>query len=68
MRWIIEDRAEFEQQLRRFELRFCCEDCSFFVPKLDRCAHFWPTKEHRRARYEAGGYEDAVFCKEFELR
>ena len=61
------DPATFERQRRRYELRFCCEDCAYFFADLQRCAHFWPVDDHRRARYDAGS-DEIVFCKEFELR
>ncbi|MCA9669455.1 MAG: hypothetical protein KC503_27860 [Myxococcales bacterium] len=59
----------FRQEVERYGLRFCCEDCAFFDDDSERCAHGWPTEEHRRARYEHGEPDDWVlYCKEFELR
>lgn len=64
------DAAAFHAQRQRYALRFCCEECAYFV--AEHCAHFWPTEDHRRARYDqttsAQGELDVVFCKEFELR
>ena len=40
----------------------CCEDCVYFLPERDGCAHEYPTRPHRR------GALPVVFCKEFELR
>ena len=67
MRYAVNEE-EFQRERHRYELRFCCEDCSFFVPALDRCAHFWPTADHRRARYESDDFAEVIFCKEFELK
>ncbi|MBW2731909.1 MAG: hypothetical protein JRH20_05910 [Deltaproteobacteria bacterium] len=64
------DSSHFHAQRLRYDLRFCCEDCAHFIG--ERCAHFWPSEEHRRARYEEtkekDGVLELVFCKEFELR
>ena len=54
-------------ELRRFNLQFCCEECVHFDRWRQRCAHGWPTEEHRRARYDDPGWPALVFCKEFEL-
>ena len=51
-----------------FALRFCCEECAYFFVEPERCAHGWPTPDHRRARYEPQPVQQVVFCKEFELR
>jgi hypothetical protein len=58
---------EFHDERRRFQLRFCCEDCVHLDRERDRCAHGWPTREHRRARYADPACREVVFCKEFEL-
>lgn len=56
----------FDLEARRVGFAFCCEDCGQFDPRTERCAHEWPTEDHRRARYETLGTH-IVFCKEFEL-
>jgi hypothetical protein len=58
---------DFAAQRARFGLRFTCEDCALFDPELQRCAHGFPTDEHRDAHYES---RDAplVFCKDFEMQ
>jgi len=43
------------------DFRYACEDCAYFVPDLDACAHGYPTTPHKR------GALTIVFCKEFEL-
>ena len=58
---------EFQEQRRRFQLRFCCEDCVQFDGEQDRCAHGWPAHDHRRARYADATRLEVVYCKEFEL-
>ena len=59
---------DFRDQWKRYDLRFCCEDC---VHHMDRdggqCAHAWPQTEHRLEYYEAADCPEVVFCKEFEL-
>ena len=60
----------FDEESRRFALRFCCEDCGHFDAATDRCRHRWPDAPHRLARYQAEPQpgDELVFCKEFELR
>lgn len=57
----------FAEQRQRYELRFTCEHCAYFVADDGRCSHGYPNQEHRAARYEQGSAE-LVFCKDFELR
>jgi hypothetical protein len=52
------------ERIEGARLRFACEDCAHFDPAADRCAHEYPTIEHKRAQLERGVL---VFCKEFEL-
>jgi hypothetical protein len=61
------DRAAFDAERRQHQLRFCCDDCAYFVPCTQQCAHGWPTEDHRLPRYECVSATDVVFCKEFEL-
>ena len=56
----------FREERKRFKLRFCCEHCALFDANKPRCAHGFPTLEHREARYEDPEAR-LVFCKEFEL-
>ncbi len=58
----------FEEQSRRFSLRFTCEACVFFQPAAQRCLHGWPTEAHRAVRYATAPRPGDVvtFCKEFE--
>ena len=53
-----------EDEMRRFALRWSCDDCAHFAPEEDRCAHGYPTAPHR-ASTVAGSH--LIFCKEFEL-
>ncbi|HMR06546.1 MAG TPA: hypothetical protein PKA88_12235 [Polyangiaceae bacterium] len=57
--------ATFRAQAKRYALRFCCEDCAHFELERERCAHEYPTEDHRRRDLEKS--EVVVFCKEFEL-
>ena len=74
---VIARTRRFDDEARRYALRFCCEDCGYFDAATEHCRHDWPTASHRRARYapapggsiadpEASAV-DVVFCKEFEL-
>ena len=50
-------------------LRFRCDDCGHFDERADdgrgRCAHGYPTDEHRPPALAPGVV--VTFCKEFEL-
>lgn len=58
--------AHFREQAKKYRLRFTCEKCALFDDVTEKCAHGYPTSEHRDAHYEN---ESAllVFCKHFEL-
>jgi hypothetical protein len=58
---------EFGAERERYQLRFCCEHCTYFDPGRDRCVHGWPNREHREERYREKPRDEVVFCKEFEL-
>ena len=62
----IEQDATFREQRERYHLRFTCEHCALFDPEHERCAHGYPTTEHRDAYYRDQGAR-VVFCKHFEL-
>jgi hypothetical protein len=57
----------FFEQAAQFELRFCCEHCSFFHEDSETCVHDFPNGEHRESYYARPG-EWIIFCKDFELR
>jgi hypothetical protein len=59
---------EFRIEWQRYALRFCCEDCTYFCERDQRCIHGWPEEEHRLSFYLAPTCDELVFCKEFELR
>lgn len=61
----IERDARFEAEASAHALRWSCEDCALFDAEREKCAHGFPTEEHRRAYNERGAL--LVFCKEFEL-
>ncbi|MEM6961136.1 MAG: hypothetical protein AAF355_02280 [Myxococcota bacterium] len=58
--------ARFREELRRFSLKFCCEDCALFDPRDASCVYGYPTADHRLLRYEDPD-SSVVFCKDFEL-
>ena len=57
----------FREEWKRWDLKFCCEDCGHLDPVTQRCAHGWPDREHRVAYYQDADCEEVIFCKEFEL-
>jgi hypothetical protein len=59
-------QASFRLQRECFVLRYTCEHCALFDPEAERCAHGFPTDEHRLAYY-ARHDVPLVFCKDFEL-
>ena len=58
--------AAFDAEAKAHALRWSCEDCALFDEANERCAHGFPTAEHRRAHNERTSL--LVFCKDFELR
>jgi hypothetical protein len=57
---------QFGEQAAKFSLRFNCESCALFDEVRERCAHGFPTEEHRAKRYEDDPGADVIFCKEWE--
>ena len=51
----------FEEEAKRFALRWSCEDCVHFAHETQTCSHGYPTEQHRRKA------RPVVFCKEWEL-
>jgi hypothetical protein len=62
----IEQDERFRTERERYRLRFNCEHGTLFDDVTERCAHGYPTTEHRLARYE-DPRATIVFCKHFEL-
>jgi hypothetical protein len=62
----IEQDAVFRDQRGRYRLRFNCEYCALFDDVNERCAHGYPTAEHREKHYDDPNAR-IVFCKHFEL-
>jgi hypothetical protein len=54
--------ARFLEEEARFSLRMHCEDCVLYDEPRNRCAHGYPTEQHRRDPARAL----IVFCKDFE--
>ena len=54
--------AQFVEEATRFSLRMHCEDCVLYDDAKDRCAHGYPTAQHRREPARSL----VVFCKDFE--
>jgi hypothetical protein len=57
--------ARLREEVARFELRYSCEHCAYFVSERGACAHGYPNAEHRLR--ELTQASELVFCKEFEL-
>ncbi len=65
----IEMNARFRDEARRFDLRFCCEDCANWHPDREACSILYPSEPHRRThvdQLEDG--ERLYFCKMYEPR
>ena len=52
---------KLRSEAKQYEFRFRCDDCVHFTGS--KCAHGFPTDEHRRTLDHAF----VVFCKELEL-
>jgi hypothetical protein len=55
--------TRFVDEETRFALRMHCEDCVLYDDAKDRCAHGYPTAQHRRGAER----HLVVFCKDFEV-
>ncbi|MET0387173.1 MAG: hypothetical protein ABW321_14490 [Polyangiales bacterium] len=62
---IPQDRL-FREQRERYRLQFTCERCAQFDDVGEKCAHGYPTTQHRDAYY-ADESAPLVFCKHFEI-
>lgn len=58
----IERDATLDAEAARYGLVRHCEDCGLFDPETERCAHGYPTEQHRKRASE----RLVVFCKDFE--
>ncbi|MGD0675264.1 MAG: hypothetical protein ABSC94_07580 [Polyangiaceae bacterium] len=61
MRTAVDER--WRSEINRFDLRYCCEDCSHFDGERQRCSLGYPPSP-RRERTDGDGFD---FCKTFEL-
>jgi hypothetical protein len=59
--------SAFEQQRQAFRFVFACEHCVYFDAAAIRCAHGYPTDEHRSSAFASEGPRTGMFCKEFEI-
>jgi len=59
---------QFSEEVRRYDLRYTCRDCAYFVRAQSQCAHEWPQSDHLATHDAADPAAEVVFCKEFELR
>ncbi len=62
MKTLVDERLQREAAANA--LRHRCDDCVHFDVERERCAHGYPTTEHRAVLVPG---ELIVFCKEFEL-
>lgn len=66
MKTVVDERLV--REANACALRHRCDDCVHFAPETERCAHGYPTTEHRTPlRLDGGAPAVVVFCKEFEL-
>lgn len=54
--------STFVEEAARFGLVRSCEDCVLYDDEKDRCAHGYPTAEHKKSADPLV----VVFCKDFE--
>ena len=58
----------FDEQRRRYRLRFTCEHCVHFIPETGACGLGFPNEMHRLGHYEEDPRPPTIlFCKEFDL-
>jgi hypothetical protein len=57
---------DFCQQIKRFTLKFCCDDCAHYDPAGRECSLGYHTTPHASSHATPGG--SVVFCKTFELK
>lgn len=58
----------FREERETYQLRYTCDQCTYFDPPTERCTHGYPNEQHRAVRVgEVGEPGELVFCKEFEL-
>jgi hypothetical protein len=57
---------DFCQQVKRFTLRFCCDDCIHYNPAGGECSLGYCAAPHVSPSVTPGG--NVVFCKTFELK
>ena len=60
MKLALDDR--FALEAARYGLVRSCEDCALYDDEKDRCAHGYPTAEHKKS----ADAQLVVFCKDFE--
>jgi hypothetical protein len=60
----------FAEEVARYDLRYTCKDCVYFLEDRGACAHEWPVADHL-AHAEPGEPistgQEIVFCKELEI-
>jgi hypothetical protein len=58
----LEADETFRAEVARYGLVRSCEDCALYDEAKDRCAHGYPTAEHKKS----ADARLVVFCKDFE--
>lgn len=58
----IERDDQLDEEAARFGLVRHCEECVLYDEERDRCAHGYPTAQHKRS----ASSKLVVFCKDFE--
>lgn len=57
------------EELARYRLAFCCEECLHFADHRQGCDLLYPVEPHRRSTFERSPPgARLVFCKMFEAR
>lgn len=59
--------ARFADEVDRYNLRYTCTDCVYFLPDTRTCAHEWPIVRVLASHDASEPAEEVVFCKEHEI-
>lgn len=59
---------QFAEEVARYDLRYTCQDCVYYLEAEGGCAHEWPIADHLARHDPEAPAAEVVFCKELELR
>jgi hypothetical protein len=60
---------QYQQEKTQYNLKECCEDCSYYCPIRNKCAMLYPTEPHRKEAFDKAACGERIyFCKMFEAK